>query len=281
MDTNKCVVVLFALVLLFSFLVSIHSAKADTANGNGSYSVIGIQSPANETYNSRFLTLNVSFAFGLGMKYSLYYSINGKYIGFIPWNISNPNEVHVVYHASGSAKLPELAEGSHSLTVTLVASGFVKGENPRTYVNTVEFTTDPNANMKESTPPKISDISIENKTYFTPDVPLVFTLNEKVSQVAYSLDGKDNITVAGNNTLTGLPTGAHSLTVYASDTAGNVDTQTVYFTITNKTTAPSQQPATMAALQNSAIFTAAAASFGLCALAYIKKHKHKPSNLFS
>jgi hypothetical protein len=48
----------------------------------------------------------------------------------------------------------------------------------------------------------------------------------------YSLDGDDNVTVAGNATLTGLAYGYHNVTVYAIDKLGNIGTsETVFFTL--------------------------------------------------
>jgi hypothetical protein len=85
------------------------------------------------------------------------------------------------------------------------------------------------------TPPKISYLSVENKTYTETDVPLNFTVNGNISQVTYSLDGKDNITIPGNTTLTGLPTGPHNVTLYAHDVAGNTGaSETVTFTVVNE-----------------------------------------------
>ena len=86
----------------------------------------------------------------------------------------------------------------------------------------------------DTTSPSVSILSLENRTYETSDIPLNFTVNEPVSRVSYSLDGLDNVTVAGNTTLTSLSSGEHSLTVYATDEAGNVGSSgTVNFTVTS------------------------------------------------
>jgi len=84
----------------------------------------------------------------------------------------------------------------------------------------------------DTTPPTISIVSPENKTYPVEDVPLTFTVSEPTSWIGYSLDGQANITIAGNTTLTGLSDGMHSLVVYASDIAGNMgSSDMVYFTV--------------------------------------------------
>jgi hypothetical protein len=86
--------------------------------------------------------------------------------------------------------------------------------------------------MVDLKPPKISVLSVENITYDKFDISLNFDVNEPVSQVTYSLDGQENMTISGNTTLTGLANGVHSVTVYAWDVAGNVGTsETTYFSV--------------------------------------------------
>ena len=83
----------------------------------------------------------------------------------------------------------------------------------------------------DTTPPTISIVSPENKTYIAKDVPLTFTVSKSTSWIGYSLDGQANVTITGNTTLTGLPDGPHSLVVYATDTYGNTGAaETIYFT---------------------------------------------------
>ena len=48
----------------------------------------------------------------------------------------------------------------------------------------------------------------------------------------YNLDSQPNIPIIGNTKLTGVPNGAHNLTVYAQDTAGNTGvSETIYFSV--------------------------------------------------
>ena len=70
-------------------------------------------------------------------------------------------------------------------------------------------------------PPVVSVSSPKSKTYDTSDISLAFTVNELASWIGYSLDGHDNVTIAGNITLSGLSNGDHNLTVYVKDIAGN------------------------------------------------------------
>jgi len=115
----------------------------------------------------------------------------------------------------------------------------------------------------DTTPPTVSVESVENKTYYTSDLPLNFTVNESVSHIAYSLDGQANVTIAGNTTLSGLSVGTHNITIYATDRAGNVrDSETIYFSVD----APFPSTMVIAPLASVAV-----AGAGL--LVYFKKRK--------
>jgi len=84
----------------------------------------------------------------------------------------------------------------------------------------------------DTTPPAISVLSPENKTYSVNDVPLTFTVSELTSWMGYSLDGEANVTVSGNTTSTGLSEGGHNVIVYANDTAGNMGcSDTIFFMV--------------------------------------------------
>jgi parallel beta-helix repeat protein len=116
--------------------------------------------------------------------------------------------------------LTELPEGSHSIIVYASDSFGNTGAS-----NTTLFTID-------MSPPSISILSPENKTYDTTDISLTFALNEPASWMAYSLDGKTSVTIAGNVTLAALSEGSHSIVVYAKDAAGNAGTsEIIYFNV--------------------------------------------------
>ncbi len=90
---------------------------------------------------------------------------------------------------------------------------------------TVTFTVD-------GTSPNVTVLSVENKTYSSSDLPLNFAVSEPISQITYSLDGKEKTAIAGNCTLTDLSNGNHNVTVYATDIAGNTGTsQTINFIV--------------------------------------------------
>lgn len=113
--------------------------------------------------------------------------------------------------------------------------------------------------------PSIKVLSPENKTYEASDVLLNVTINESVSQIRYSLDGQDNVTIAGNTTLTDLSNGNHNLTVYATDKAGNTGTsETITFSIV--------EPFPTVLIATSSVVSVAVISIGL--LVYFRKRKH-------
>ena len=83
----------------------------------------------------------------------------------------------------------------------------------------------------DTTSPTISIVSPENNTYSLIPVHLNFIVSKSTSWIGYSLDGKANVTITGNTTITGLSEGPHSLVVYATDTDGNTGaSETIYFT---------------------------------------------------
>jgi hypothetical protein len=129
----------------------------------------------------------------------------------------------------GNFTLSGLTEGTHSVVIYANDTfGYMEKSD------TVLFIVD-------TTPPSISDLSIENKTYTTAQIPLTFSTNESTSWIGYSLDNLANQTVNGNFTLNGLSEGAHNLVIYANDTFGNMGkSDTLYFTIANPTPSPNK-----------------------------------------
>ncbi|MGD6807372.1 MAG: right-handed parallel beta-helix repeat-containing protein [Candidatus Bathyarchaeia archaeon] len=67
--------------------------------------------------------------------------------------------------------------------------------------------------------------------YNVSSVPLDFTVDKPVAWMGYSLDGTQNVTLSGNGTLTDVPNGVHTVTVYANDTFGNMGSETFRFTV--------------------------------------------------
>ena len=169
------------------------------------------------------------------MHYSLSLDIDGKYVCPMPYVVKNPNELHVVYQSSGLVTLPELSEGSHSLTVNLLVSPSNDHIKP-SYSNTIYFSID-------LTPPNVTILSPANQTYTVANIseasfPLDFTVDENAVQVLLGLDGQNDTAIDGNTTLTGLSIGLHNVTVKAVDLAGRVGSSE----IVNFTIAAEQEP---------------------------------------
>jgi predicted phage tail protein len=173
---------------------------------------------------------------------------------------------------STDLKVP--TEGKHSITIWAVETGSyqedtgkriqgLEGINIYTFhitsIKTVTFTVD-------NSPPEIRILSIENKTYNAPSVPLVFALDKSNTQLSYSIDGLSNRTIAGNSSIAGLQNGNHNVTVYAQDGLGNKGmSETVVFNV----------DAPMFPLVP--IVVASVVTIGLTAtglLVYFRRHKH-------
>jgi hypothetical protein len=127
---------------------------------------------------------------------------------------------------------------------------------------------------RQVAPPQISVLSPVNQTYNQTSVPLTFTLDERVNWAGYSLDGRRDVTVTGNTTLSDLAGGSHSLVVYANDTIGNVGaSQTINFTVALPTLTKTAPFSTLTvAAVSGAVAAAVVATVGL--LVYFNKRKH-------
>jgi hypothetical protein len=191
------------------------------------------------------------------------------------------NEIIVAegWFGSFSIDLADVRGGNLSVTIYAVGVGYIEtGEDFReendviwsynyydrfemTGYSTVSFT-------KDLVSPRISFLSPPNGTYVTSDVELDFTVSEAASEILYCLDGKENQTVTGTVTLRGLAEGAHNVTLYAADLAGNAAApKTLVFNVD----LPESFPVVPVA---ASIATVAIVSFGLGLLVYFKKRKH-------
>jgi hypothetical protein len=162
---------------------------------------ISILSPEDKTYNTSDVRLD--------------FTVNEP-VSWIGYSIDGQTSVTV----TGNTTLTGLFDGMYSLAV------YAKDDAGNTGTSEiVDFSID-------TISPRISILSPENKTYAATDIPLNLTVNEKGSQITYSLDGQENVTIAGNTTLTGLSEGAHNLTFYVTDSVGNTGaSETIYFGI--------------------------------------------------
>jgi hypothetical protein len=168
------------------------------------------------------------------------------------YSVNNHTSTRMLYRLSITANFTDIPDGTHRLTFYANIHDGSHGSS------SVDFTI--------NAPPSIVILSPENKTYEIADLSLNFAVNEPVKWAGYSLDGKKNITVTGNSTITNLANGFHSITVYANDTSGNMGTsQTMHFSVD------------VPALTQTAIIVAATiavvVSISVGLLVYRKKHK--------
>jgi len=150
-----------------------------------------ILSPENKTYpsNNIQLVLNVS-----------------RPTNWIGYSLDNKANVTV----SGDTMLSELSEGAHSIKVSVndTFGNMVSSDSVYFSVDTI--------------PPNIVILFPTNMTYGETDIKSIFTVDEPVSWMGYSLDGQNNETITGNVTLAVLPEGTHTLIIYAADLVGNM-----------------------------------------------------------
>ena len=251
---------------------------------------ITMQSPENKVYKENSIAVAFTIEtnvdpleyftgnlFDLFLRYGCFldydiakYVANPAWLDIENWDPEKPgfipdSNVDVVLSNLGNgyvynATLTGLSQGLHNVTVWVKAEQYCLsyGVYEWSVFSTVFFNVD-------LTPPNISIVYPEAKAYKTSDVPLDFTVNETVSRISYSLDGHENITAAGNITLTRLSGGAHNVTVYATDEAGNIGaSETIYFSVD-------------VLFPTAVVLTVSGASIiaaGLGLLLHLKKRKH-------
>jgi hypothetical protein len=278
-----------ALTLIAALLVStlagilvVRTAKAPQIgpyNEGDIEASIAITSPESKVYN----TENVTVAFTIESEIQPLGHFTGglfdpflRYACFLDYDSSKLSpgypttsvELVLSYNSENNIStcrgtLTNLTQGPHNLTawvqkeLNYLSYGLPVGSA----FSTVSFYVD-------SVSPHIIILFPETKTYNTSDVPLDFTINETFSKTSYSLDGQENITVAGNLTLTRLSNGEHNVTVFATDEAGNTGTsETVCFIVD----APVPFPDFLVVI----ITVASLSALGIGLLVYFKKHRDR------
>lgn len=177
--------------------------------------------------------------------------------------------------ASFSIDLSDVLGGNHSVTIYAVGYGSYKiGEEFDSesytmtyYIETFEITGFSMVHFtKDVVSPRISVPSPPNSTYISSDVELDFAISEAVSEILYSLDGKQNQTITESLTFTGLAEGTHNVTMYAVDLAGNAaEPKTLFFNV--------DLPETFPVSSVAAVSGASVTIFGAGLLVYLKKHE--------
>jgi hypothetical protein len=158
-----------------------------------------------------------------------------------------------------SFNLTQLSDGPHNVNINVFG-----GYNGKAF----NFSRGPIPFFVDTAPLELTVFSPESKVYNVTDIPLSVTTSEPVSWMSYSLDDGDRITINRNITLANMTYGLHRLTVFASDTLGNLaSSETLNFTIAEP---PAPFP-TIIVIATVSAASVVVVSVGL--LVYFKKRK--------
>jgi hypothetical protein len=170
----------------------------------------------------------------------------------------------------GSIDLSDVPGGNLSVTIYAVGVGYVEtgSDAEHTYYDRFEITGYLTVSfIKDVVPPRITVLYPQNRSYFSSEVKLDFTVSEDSSEILYCLDGKENQTITGNATLAGLANGKHNLILYMTAHAGNAGSSKILFFNVNVS---EPFPLVAVATVSAASVTVVCAG----ALFYFKKRKH-------
>jgi hypothetical protein len=167
----------FAVTLFLLASALAPPSKADIFDDNGNRLASGpyILFPVNTTYNSRIITLNLSFSTKLffNVPLSATYSLDGTPNINVPL-VSSPSMIWNKNRVEGSVTLPELSDGSHAISVYVEAqwgNGSSYGDS-----ETVHFTV-------KTTPPSSPSLSPSSTSIITPTLqPTIKTDAEPPSE---------------------------------------------------------------------------------------------------
>jgi F0F1-type ATP synthase membrane subunit c/vacuolar-type H+-ATPase subunit K len=285
------ILMLVALFLTLALLVpSMTNGQITSSYSNNTYInttafTLTIYSPDNQTYKST-MPLNFTIEWTEYPDFAPLPSppapiMNGVY----SYTIDNNPAVTVTSNQSSSdvldprgfkvnptfsylVNVSNLANGYHKIVITASLSGLSGGS--------FSFTASSSPVLfLVQHPPNITIFSPQNKSYAVANVssssiPLNFTVDKPTSWIGYSLDNQNNMTVAGNSTLTGLTYGLHTLAIYANDTYGNTGSQTINFTVEKPQIEIFGSTMTVAII----VIPIAIVCIAVGLLVYRKKHKH-------
>jgi len=265
-EKKRLLTAVFISALIMSTIAGTQLVNIGNANPIPSPIVkIKIENPQNTTYNVSSIHLVFSVnKINIDPWLSLSYSLDGQ--GLSPLgNVTSVKEEIIPVNPKGYIKtlrgnwaLSNLSEGWHSIVVYA-----------HSLPQNMEAAHSAEVNFLIDTAPSISISSLESKTYNTSSIALNFTVSEPVSQVKYSLDGQENVTISGNTTLTELPNGKHNVTVYATDDTGNTAaSENIIFNV-DKPEPPEPFPTALLATTSGASI----AIIGIGSLVYLKKRK--------
>ena len=157
-----------------------------------------------------------------------------------------------------------MAEGSHSIRVAVNCETKYAETYEVSAIRIVPVSGSSETVLFDLSLPPTVILSLQNATFFSSGVALSLVVDKPTSRIAYSLDGLDDVTIAGNTYLSDLSAGEHSITVYAWDGFGSVGaSETVTFTVA--------EPFPVVTVAVVSIAVIVVASIGL--VVYFKKRK--------
>jgi hypothetical protein len=253
---------------------------------------ISVSSPEdNKLYNTKAVKLDFYVTVGENTTHSLIskicyetdwrkenktvFSYGGYFLRDLWVQLSSPRTfIDPVSKSVQSLELTDIPEGNHSIRIYATVwhySSIEKLESVfESYLQYSDLTMASRSVTVffaiDTVAPEVLFSSPKNMTYDSSDVSVNFTVDELFSKCSYSLDGHDNVTIAGNVTLSDLLDGEHDLTLFAIDSAGNIgSSETLYFTV--------DVPESFPVMTVIAIAAVVALMLGTGLLVYFKKRK--------
>lgn len=245
---RKIVVLLFVLVLTVSSAVSFLPVKANPYMYHESVSAptyvklpnITIASPRENAFYSTNGTITLSFcvtgpdAQNLLTKYLSIVDYKGDWMqdaehAYRTKNFEDYTPDDFPFFLEFNFTITGIPNGKRSIIITVFGGGGY-AEGLTWYSFGINSSSSVNFTMCRI--PIVSFLSFQNSAFKSSFVPLNFTVDQPVSEMAYCLDGQNNVTISGNTTLTGLSNGYHNVTVYATGVFGNVGhSDTLFFNV--------------------------------------------------
>jgi hypothetical protein len=152
-------------------------------------------------------------------------------------NATTGGSANATYSLNGAANVSLFNESTQGNTTVVAIEGL---NNITVYVTNSSNATDINSSIRyftvDTTPPDITIVSPTNATT-TDNTPLLnTTFGEVVNTTWYNIDSALNQSFTSNVqnltlNLSSLGEGQHNVTVYANDSAGNLNSSIVYFTV--------------------------------------------------
>jgi len=196
---------------------------ADTWNEPFAITIGRYGASDNNTVSSRVIYANYSLSGEVysDIIYSNFSSLRATFIASLPENITNESVTEFNNICEETCSLQGFNDTSYSLIIEV--------ENATLEISniTYEITTTEKIDSKL---PIVTIISPEIKVYNTTTIDLNFTIDEPTTNIWYLLNNHISVPITQNTTIT-APNGTNTITVIATDLAGNAGSDNVIFTV--------------------------------------------------